>query len=298
MSNVAPDWSSDLHMDPLPLTGRVVVVTGVSRRVGIGHATACRAAAWGAHLVCHHYAPHDNAQPWGGDDVEGVMASVRSHLVPGARLLALGGDLTAPGAPEALVAGAVQEFGRVDGLVANQALSGSDGALGELDASMLDRHWAVNARTSILLVQALLAARGHMEAGDGAHPSPSGPRPRAVSERGRTSASAVLLTSGQVLGPLRGEVAYGAAKAALAGITVTMADQLADAEIRLNTVNPGPVDTGYADDVTREAVASMFPGGRWGEPDDPARLICWLLTDDARWVTGQVINTEGGFRRG
>ena len=65
----------------------------------------------------------------------------------------------------------------------------------------------------------------------------------------------------------------------------------------MNTVNPGPVDTGYAPPDVVAAVAASFPGGRWGEPDDPARLIAWLTTDEARWITGQVINTEGGFRR-
>jgi 3-oxoacyl-[acyl-carrier protein] reductase len=46
-----------------------------------------------------------------------------------------------------------------------------------------------------------------------------------------------------------------------------------------------------------EAVRRHFPRGRWGTPDDPARLIAWLITDEAAWITGQVINTEGGFRR-
>lgn len=275
---------SDLSRTVQPLAGRVVVVTGVSRRAGIGHAIACRAAAWGASVVAHHFCVHDAAQPWGADSVDSVMDSVRSHLTSGARLVSVGGDLTDDGAPEALLATAASELGRVDGLVANQALSGSDGALGGLMAPMLDRHWAVNARTSVLLVQAFMNARSQAA-------------PSQVPSGGPPSGSAVLMTSGQGLGPLRGEVAYASAKAALAGVTPTLADQLADHGIRLNTVNPGPVDTGYADGTTLAAVASMFPGGRWGEPDDPARLVCWLLTDDARWVTGQVISSEGGFRR-
>jgi len=94
-----------------------------------------------------------------------------------------------------------------------------------------------------------------------------------------------------------GEVAYAAAKAALAGITLTLADQLAHRGITLNTVNPGPVDTGYATSAELAATTSMFPAGRWGRPDDPARLISWLCTDDAAWITGQVINSEGGFAR-
>ncbi|ERH18471.1 hypothetical protein HMPREF1549_01667 [Actinomyces johnsonii F0510] len=67
--------------DPFPLAGRTVLVTGVSRRIGIGHAIACRAADYGASIVAHHYRPHDASQPWGADDIEAVMASIRSHLV-------------------------------------------------------------------------------------------------------------------------------------------------------------------------------------------------------------------------
>ncbi|MGH3537560.1 MAG: SDR family oxidoreductase, partial [Pseudonocardiaceae bacterium] len=104
-------------------------------------------------------------------------------------------------------------------------------------------------------------------------------------------------TSGQDLGPMRGEVAYAASKGALASIARTLADHLADQSITLNTINPGPVDTGYAPLEVRDALRHRFPQARWGVPDDPARLIAWLATDDAAWVTGQTINTEGGFRR-
>jgi 3-oxoacyl-[acyl-carrier protein] reductase len=94
-----------------------------------------------------------------------------------------------------------------------------------------------------------------------------------------------------------GEVAYAASKGAVASVTRTIADQLAGQAITVNAVNPGPVDTGYASGEVYEAVRSRFPQGRWGEPDDPARLIAWLATDEAGWVTGQTIATEGGFRR-
>lgn len=65
----------------------------------------------------------------------------------------------------------------------------------------------------------------------------------------------------------------------------------------VNTVNPGPVDTDNLSGEAYEAVAAQFPGGRWGMPDDPARLLGWPATDEAAWVTGQVIDSEGGFRR-
>ena len=106
------------------------------------------------------------------------------------------------------------------------------------------------------------------------------------------------MTSGQDLGPMPGEVAYAASKAALASITKTLADQLADRGITLNTVNPGPVDTGYAPPDVHEVIRRHFPQGRWGTPDDPARLIAWLATDEAAWITGQVINSEAASAAG
>ena len=105
------------------------------------------------------------------------------------------------------------------------------------------------------------------------------------------------MTSGQAMGPMRGEIAYAASKAAIAGITLTLSDELAARNIRVNTVNPGPVDTGYMTEEGRRHVLEQFPGGRMATPDDPARLVVWLLSDEAQWVTGQVINTEGGFSR-
>ena len=269
-----------LARDPLPLKGRSVLITGVSRRAGIGYAVACRAAAYGANVCCHHYSPHDAEQPWGTDDLDAVLDGVRSHLVGDARLVHIHADLADSNEPARVIDFAADAFGSLDGLVANQALSGSDGPLDEIGADDLDRHWAVNARASLLLTKAF-AARYRVDHHATDH-----------------TGSIVFLTSGQGLGPMRDEVAYVAAKAALAGVTTTLADQLADDGIRLNTVNPGPIDTGYFTDELRTALAPRFPFGRSGEPDDAARLITWLLTDEAAWITGQVVNSEGAFRRG
>lgn len=273
-NNRASAPGKPLARDPLPLSGTSVIVTGVSRRAGIGYATACQLAAWGASVFCHHYSPHDAEQSWGSDDIDAVLNGVREHLVGDARVADLHADFTDPGAPERTVAAAVEQFGHIDALICNQALSGSDGALGELSATDLDRHWAIDARASILLAQAFMAQHE-----DG------------------TPGTIVFLTSGQGLGPMPGELAYAAAKAAIAGVTMTLADQLADRGIRVNTVNPGPVDTGYLTQQAWQMVQPMFPAGRFGRPEDPARLIAWLVTEEAAWITGQIINTEGGFGR-
>lgn len=265
---------NSLSRDPLPLAGKTIIMTGVSRRAGIGYATACRLAAYGANVFCHHFSPHDGEQPWGRDDINAVLEGVRSHLTEGAEISALHADLSEPSAAQQVIDAAVTTMGHIDALICNQALSGSDGPLGDLTSDMLDRHWQINARASILLTQAFAAQHS--------------------SER---SGSVVLLTSGQGLGPMPGELAYAASKAALAGVTTTIADQLADQNIRVNTVNPGPVDTGYLTDDAWTRLSGQFPLGRFGHPDDPARLIAWLCTDEASWIAGQIINSEGGFRR-
>jgi 3-oxoacyl-[acyl-carrier protein] reductase len=63
----------------------------------------------------------------------------------------------------------------------------------------------------------------------------------------------------------------------------------------VNTVNPGPTDTGWATPELYEWVRDHTLSGRWGDPDDAARLVAWLVSDEARWITGQVIDSEGGF---
>jgi 3-oxoacyl-[acyl-carrier protein] reductase len=262
--------------DPLPLHGRVALVTGASRRAGIGYATARRLAALGASLFLHHYAPHDRDQPWGDDPggAEAVVAGVRSALAAAdASVHHMKLDLALPEAPAQLIGAAADAFGHLDILVCNHARSG-DGPLGALDAALLDAHWAVNTRSTILLTQAFAARHD-----------------------GRPGGRVIFMTSGQDLGPMTGEVAYAASKGALASVTRTLADQLADHRITLNAVNPGPVDTGYAPPEVYQAVRRQFPQQRWGMPDDPARLIAWLVTDEAVWITGQVLNSEGGFRR-
>ena len=68
--------------------------------------------------------------------------------------------------------------------------------------------------------------------------------------------------------------------------------------ITVNAVNPGPTDTGWINDSLARALLPHFPSGRLGTPEDAARLIAWLASDDAAWITGQVVNSEGGFLRG
>ena len=281
----------------LPLAGRTALVTGVSRRRGIGFAVACELARLGASVFTHHFAPHDAEQPWGADDLTAVADGVRAHLTPGARHGDAGADLADPAQADVLVDRAAELTGDLDILVCNHARSGSDGPLLAMDAARLDAHWATNARSAILLTAAF--ARRLVPA-----PVDTAPSPGAVPVRRRAedAPKVVWLTSGQMHGAMRGEVAYATSKAALAGVTATVAGELIDQGIILNTVNPGPVNTGYLDAETAgrpleslEQVAAAMPLGRFGHPQDPARLIGWLVQPAGSWVVGQVLTSDGGF---
>jgi 3-oxoacyl-[acyl-carrier protein] reductase len=107
----------------------------------------------------------------------------------------------------------------------------------------------------------------------------------------------VLFTSGQHRGPLPTEIPYAATKGALHQITATLADALAEQEITVNCVNPGPTDTGWATADQQSFVTRHMPRGRWNTPAEAASVVALLLSPDAATITGQIIDAEGGFRR-
>ncbi|MEP9384450.1 SDR family oxidoreductase [Nocardioides cheoyonin] len=259
--------------DTHPLAGRAALVTGVSRRRGIGFAVARRLARMGASLAIHHHAEHDKIEYGEAEDVGVLAEELRADLIGGAQLVDLPGDLSDPDAPAALVEGARAVLGHLDILVCNHAHGGDAVSIRDVTAEALDRHWAVNTRATLLLT-----------------------RHFAAQHDGRPGGRVVWMTSGQALGPMSDNLAYAASKAALAGATLSASADLARDGVLLNTVNPGPVNTGYLDDAP-PAVVERFPAGRIGEPDDPARLIAWLVSDEGRWMVGQLLDSEGGFVR-
>lgn len=255
------------------VVGRVAVVTGVSRRAGIGFAVARRLLAEGASVFCHSWSPADAEQPWGADPL-GDDGVIRALEAPAERVGHAALDLAEAGNAERLVAAAAARFGHVDVLVVNHARS-SQQPFGALTAEELDLCWAVNARASVLLVQAFAAQHD-----------------------GRPGGRVVLFTSGQHRGPMSGELPYAISKGAIHQMTLSLADALADRGITVNTVNPGPTDTGWASPDLAERVGRALPRGRWNSPGEVAAVVAWLAGDDAATVTGDVIDAEAGFRRG
>jgi 3-oxoacyl-[acyl-carrier protein] reductase len=213
-------------------------------------------------------------QPWGADagGIEGVIEELGGI---GPRLRHIEADLGESDAPARVIDFACSEFGAVDALVVNHARS-SLGTLETVTAEELDAAWAVNARASVLLTQAY--ARRHDDA--------------------RSNGRVVLFTSGQHVAPMADELPYAISKGAVHQMTRSLADALAERDITVNTLNPGPVDTGWASPELHERLLPAFPAGRWATPDDIAAIVRLILDSDSAWMTGQIIDAEGGFRRG
>ena len=236
----------------------IALVTGAGREREIGTAV-CRALAARGHAVAFTVPP-------GGDG--GALASEL-----GAE--AIEADLGDPAAAVFVLDEVVARLGRAPSVLVNNAAHSVNGGYADMDAATLDDHYAVNVRTPVLLSCEL--ARRH----------PQGKPGRIV-----------CLTSGQSLGPMLGELPYSTTKAALEMFVRQLAPEVMGLGITVNAVNPGVTDTGWVTDAIRAEVLPRMPTGRLGESKDAARLIAWLCSADAAWVTGQVIGSEGGFVRG
>ena len=254
------------------LTGQVALVTGASRLRGIG-AAICRAlAARGANVGFSHWRPYDAAFPWSGAPSKpGELQLELTRL--GVVTAAIECDLSEPDAATRLLDDVEARLGPISILVNNAAYSTRDG-YDRLEAATIDAHYSVNMRATMLLA-AEFSRR--FSAGDG----------------GRI----INITSGQSLGPMPNELAYGATKGAIEAFTRSLAPAVATKGITVNAVNPGPTDSGWISPDLRDVLLPKFPMGRLGTSEDAARLVAWLAGPDAGWVTGQVIHSEGGFAR-
>ena len=175
-------------------------------------------------------------------------------------------DLASPTGPDELMAAVTERRGPVTALVLSHAHDVETGVL-DTTAESFDRHVAVNARAGLLL---LAAFARQVPASGGA---------------------VVALTSDATTGNLP----YGASKGALDRIVISAARELGPLGISANVLNPGPVDTGWMDDDLRAGLVPHHPLGRLGTPADIAGVVAFLLSPDGRWISGQLLQSDGGF---
>ena len=245
------------------LTGKVAVVTGASK--GIGAAIARELAKDGASVIVNYATSAQGA--------EAVVAKINAG---GGKAKAVRADVSKPAEAKQLVDAAVSEFGRIDILVNNAAVY-EFLPLHKITETHFDRMFDLNVRGLLFTTQAAAGAIG---------------------EQGGTIINIGSMAS--LSAPPGGSV-YSATKAALDAITRSLAAELGPRKILVNAVLPGPVETEGAQsmpdwDQFKTQLLPRTPLGRVGQPRDIASVVSFLASEDAGWITGQIIPVAGGLR--
>ncbi|MFE4513110.1 SDR family oxidoreductase [Kitasatospora sp. NPDC056783] len=249
------------------LTGKTALVTGGSR--GIGRATAERLGREGA-LVAVHY----------GHNAAAAQETVEAIRTAGGTAFAIRAELGTDGGAESLWAEfdrQVVEHGEGTGLdiLVNNAGITPRGHIEETTPEAFDEVFAVNVRAPFFLVQHGL-------------------------KRLRDGGRIVNISSGATRIALTDIIAYGMTKGAIDTFSLTLAKALGERGITVNSVAPGIVDTDMnaswlrGNEAAEQSAAQLSALGRVGRPEDVADIVAFLASDDARWVTGQVIDATGG----
>ncbi|MBI4887455.1 MAG: 3-oxoacyl-ACP reductase FabG [Acidobacteria bacterium] len=241
------------------LSGKVAIVTGASR--GIGRAVATLLAARGAHVIAA--ARGDHAAP--------TVAAIHGA---GGGAEAASVDVTDSGAVEAVVAGALARHGRIDILVNNAGIT-RDQLLLRMKRDDWDQVIATNLTAAFVFAQAVL-------------------RPMIRQRGGRiVSISSVVGQTGNA-----GQANYAASKAGLIGFSRALAREVASRHVTVNVVAPGLIDTDMTRAISGQAQgdwAAQIPLGRLGDAADVAAAVCFLASDEASYITGQVLAVNGGM---
>ncbi len=264
----------------IDLAGRIAVVTGASRKIGIGAAIARTLAEAGADVFITYFLPYDEQQPWSSkpQEVEELLAQL--HAV-GVRAYGMEANLAQPETPHRVFDAVEGLLGKASILV-NNATHSEDGDINVLDAAQLDRHYAVNVRGMALLCKEFVRRWQRGSGGPGSQP-------------GSLRGCIVNMSSGQGVTPMPGELAYIATKGAVEAFTTSLAAGVARQGINVNAIDPGPVDTGWMSAELEAQLMAQAPLGRVGRPQDIANLICFLASPQAEWITGQVLHARGGL---
>jgi len=242
------------------LKDKVIVITGASRGIGEAIARACVDA--GARVVL---ASRKQA------DLDQVAASL------GDRALALACHTGKVAEVEALFARAVEQFGRVDGLVNNAATNPYFGPLIETPDAAIDKTFEVNVKGYLSCARALVK--------------------HAQARGGGAAIVNIASIAGTRAAPMQG--IYGATKAAVISMTQTLAFELGSSNIRVNAIAPGLVETKFASALVKnpailDRIVSRTPLGRHAQPPELAGAAVYLLSDAASFTTGTVIVVDGG----
>lgn len=244
------------------------LLSGVGRRRGIAAGIAAGLAADGWDLALSYWQPYDKRLGLVGDpeDPENLANEIRGA---GRRVVLVPGDLEDPAVPAAVVHSASEQLGELNALVMSHAESVDSGIL-DTTVESFDRHYAVNIRATWLLLGAF------------ARQLPT------------TGGSVVALTSDHTVGNLP----YGVTKGGLDRLVLAAAHELADAGVRANVINPGPIDTGWMTDEIRARGIAQQPTKRLGTPVDTANLVRFLLSEQGEWINGQLLYSNGGYPKG
>ena len=243
------------------LTGKVALVTGGSR--GIGRSAAIALAKRGAHVVIN-YVSNEAAAREVADLIQ--AAGGKAELVQF--------DVGNSESAEKSIAEVAKRLGRLDVLVCSAGIS-IDGLLLRLKDDDFDRILSINVKGAVACARA--ATKVMMRARIG---------------------RVIFLSS--VVGEMgnAGQTAYSASKAALLGVTKSMARELASRSITVNAITPGFIDTdmtGALTDEQRASINSSIPLGRTGKPEEIAAAVVYLASDEAAYITGQALRVNGGM---
>lgn len=254
------------------MNSRIAIVTGVSRQKGIGRAICYELANKGFDIFFTYWLPYDKKTPWNVNEDEPELIQ-DEILEQGVKCEKLELDLSSEKAYQQLFTAVKSKLGNPLILV-NNATYSTGTTINSLTEPELDKHYEINLKATTLLTLEFI-------------------RQFEFDKNGRI----INLTSGQSLGQMPNEIAYAITKGAIETLTYTLSQEIASKGITINAVNPGPNDTGWMDKNLKNKLITQFPMKRIGNPTDTAKLIGFLASENAEWITGQIIHSEGGFKR-